>query len=149
MFIYANNSSYLAQSDILKMSVPPCRHSKQSLSERAARTNRTKEEQLYFIGRVNQKQEPFSGSLSTPISPPSCSTILRQMESPSPVPCTKEFSLTKRSKNLVLHFRLNTYACIGNVETQMSLIKLIIAYPYISFFREFKRIVYKVGNNLM
>ena len=52
-------------------------------------------------------------------------------------------------KNLVLHFRLNTYACIGNVETQMSLIKLIIAYPYISFFREFKRIVYKVGNNLM
>ena len=65
------------------MSVPPCRHSKQSLSERAARTNRTKEEQLYFIGRVNQKQEPFSGSLSTPISPPSCSTMLRQMESPS------------------------------------------------------------------
>ena len=52
-------------------------------------------------------------------------------------------------KNLVLHFRLNTYACIGNVETQMSLIKLILAYPYISFFREFKRIVYKVGNNLM
>ena len=48
-------------------------------------------------------------------------------------------------KNLVLHFRLNTYACIGNVETQMSLIKLIIAYPYISFFRKFKRIVYKVG----
>ena len=32
------------------MSVPSCRHSKQSLSERAARTNRTKEEQLYFIG---------------------------------------------------------------------------------------------------
>ena len=52
-------------------------------------------------------------------------------------------------KNLVLHFRLNANACIGNVETQMSLIKLIIAYPYISFFREFNRIVYKVGNNLM
>lgn len=131
------------------MSVPPCRHSKQSLSERAARTNRTKEEQLYFIGRVNQKQEPFSGSLSTPISPPSCSTILRQMESPSPVPCTKEFSLTKRSKISFCISGSIPMPGIGNVETQMSLIKLIIAHPYISFFREFKRIVYKVGNNLM
>ena len=115
------------------MSVPPCRHSKQSLSERAARTNRTKEEQLYFIGRVNQKQEPFSGSLS---KPESCAMY-------------KGIQFDETLKNLVLHFRLNTYACIGNVETQMSLIKLIIAYPYISFFREFKRIVYKVGNNLM
>ena len=49
-------------------------------------------------GRLNQKREPFPGSDSTPIFPPICSTILWQMESPRPVPCTKEFNFTKRSK---------------------------------------------------
>ena len=53
---------------------------------------------------VNQKQEPFPGSESTPIFPPSCVMILWQIERPRPVPGIKLLSLTKR---------LNTAVCFS------------------------------------
>lgn len=46
---------------------------------------------------VNQKQDPFPSSDSTPIHPPIFSTIVRQIASPSPVPGLAESSLTNRS----------------------------------------------------
>ena len=82
MFIYANNSSYLAQSDILKNVSAPCR-TLNSLYQKELHGLTAQRNNDLLYRRVNQKQEPFSGSLSTPISPPNCSTILRQMESPS------------------------------------------------------------------
>ena len=56
---------------------------------------------FYSSGRINQNVEPLPNSLFTPILPPNCSMMLLLMESPSPVPCTKEFSLMKRSKTLL------------------------------------------------
>ena len=35
---------------------------------------------------VNQKREPFPGSELTPMRPPTCSTILLQIDNPKPVP---------------------------------------------------------------
>ena len=49
---------------------------------------------------MNQNVDPFPSSDSTPIFPPMWLMSVRQIESPNPVPCAKEFSLTKRPKML-------------------------------------------------
>ena len=69
-------------------------------------------------GNVNQKQAPLPDSLSTPIVPPSCSTMLLLIDNPNPVPCTKEFSLTKRSNISSLLFLYNADASISNIKAQ-------------------------------
>ena len=61
---------------------------------------------MLSMGRVNQKVEPSPGVLSTPISPPNWWMMLLQMGRPSPVPYTKVFTLTKRSKMRLQFSRL-------------------------------------------
>ena len=55
-------------------------------------------EELYSTLIVNQNKVPTPSFDSTPISPPSFSTMVLQMDRPRPVPCWKLFSLTKRPK---------------------------------------------------
>ena len=55
----------------------------------------------------------------TPISPPIFSIIIRQMESPKPVPCTKLFSLTKRSKICPTFSFFYSYSRIFHIYTDI------------------------------
>ena len=48
------------------------------------------------MGISNQNVEPLPSSLSTPISPFIFDTISLLICKPSPVPCAKELSFTKR-----------------------------------------------------
>ena len=54
--------------------------------------------QFSYLGRVNQNSDPLPSSEFTPIVPPNSLTIISQMESPNPVPCSNKFSLVNRSK---------------------------------------------------
>lgn len=57
---------------------------------------------LLLLGNVNQNVDPSPNTESTPICPFICSTMLRQIESPSPVPGINELSFTNLSKILCL-----------------------------------------------
>ncbi len=61
---------------------------------------------------VNQKQEPFPGSESTPIFPPSCVMILWQIERPRPVPGNKIIEFDKTVEYSRLLFRFDSYTRI-------------------------------------
>ncbi len=99
-------------------------------------------------GSLNQNREPLPSSESTPIRPPSCSMILWQIESPNPVPGTKELSLTKTFKDMATAVPYQYLFPYLHIEYQFFPLHLI-AHTDTSLRSKLNRIVYKVRDYLM
>lgn len=69
-----------------------------------------------WYGMVNQKVDPFPSSDSTPMRPPMCSTIVWQMDSPSPVPLYKRVQFDETSEYGVHFVGWNAATGIFNIE---------------------------------
>ena len=98
------------------------------------------------LGILNQKREPSPSLDSTPITPPSLSTMTRQMASPSPVPLIQFDEALK-------HF---IYLVSRNSDTCIFYIKVYFIFGFFNpvshfdrtFRGEFQSIICKVDDNL-